>query len=234
MLTARVECSAPHLSPSQQIPSTRSRPERRGEEGPATADRRRVRHPPDDRPSPRTDKTAATTRTPRFAPLTAEALHELATLSSTVISPALLTEDPGPLAHAAWAVSAALERMADLLALDTGESTGANLQVPWKRGDLTQDLAARLRTALHHAHAVAADGVSRNQLAARTLGSLMDLCDDGQAMPSDAPAGWTRLHSDRPSPELSGAQHLAIQDALEVPARTDHRRRPQCFTAVIG
>ncbi|MFG1804976.1 hypothetical protein [Streptomyces sp. NPDC049040] len=188
-----------------------------------------------------TDRTAAASRLRRFAPLTAQALHELAALSNTVVLPALLTENPGPLAEAAGAVSVALERMADLLAADADVSP----DWPVGREELAQELAARLRTALHHAHAVAAESTTRDRLAAQTLGSRMGLFDDGQALPGgvsidlywpdgdrstvriehasftdDAPAGWTLLHSDRAVPELTGVQHLAIQTALETLAET--------------
>jgi hypothetical protein len=142
-------------------------------------------------------------------------------------------------------VSAALERMADLLALDAGEDPGTHPNLVWGRAELAFDLAGRLRTALSHAHSVVADDISRDQLAARTLNRLMDLANDGQAMPNavsidlcwpdddratvriehadfkdDAPTGWTLLRSNRPSPELTGAQHLAIQNALETLAAT--------------
>ncbi|MFJ2566554.1 hypothetical protein ACIO02_27090 [Streptomyces sp. NPDC087568] len=188
-----------------------------------------------------TDKAAAADPRSRYAPLTAEAVGGLAALSKSVTLPAMLVQDPDELPLTAWALSNALERIADLLDPDSG-----NMR-QWGRDEVAHDLAARLQSALHHAHAVAADGVSERQLAGRALNCLSGQMDDeqyvveaatvrlfhpdgdrvtvriGQAQFSDfAPAGWTLLDSDRPLRELTGAEHLAIRAALDTIAETLH------------
>ncbi|MFD5848160.1 hypothetical protein [Streptomyces chartreusis] len=189
-----------------------------------------------------TDKTAAADPLPRYTPLTAVGVGGLAALSQSVTLPAILTEEPDELARTAWAVSNALERIADLLDPDSD-----NMR-QWGRDEVAHDLAARLATALSRAQRVAVDGVSERQLAGRALSRIeAEMADErfvvehatvqlfhpdgdrvtvriGQAQFSDfMPAGWTVLDTDRPLRELTGAEHLAIRTALDTIAETLNR-----------
>jgi len=186
-----------------------------------------------------TDKAAAADPRPRHAPLTAEAVGGLAALSQSVALPAMLSMEPDELALTAWAVSNALERIANLLDPDSD-----NMR-QWGRDEVAHDLAARLQTALDHAQRVAADGVSDRQLAGRALNRLMVQMEEGQFTVEDAtvqlfhpdgdrvtvrirqaehanfaPAGWTLLEADRPLREVTGAEHLALRTALDTIAET--------------
>ncbi|WP_445282600.1 hypothetical protein [Streptomyces sp. DSM 118148] len=186
-----------------------------------------------------TDKAAAADPRPWYAPLTVEGVGGLAALSQSVTLPAILAQEPDELALTAWAVSNALERIANLLDPDCD-----NMQ-QWGRDEVAHDLAARLQTALHHAQRVAADGVSERQLAGRALNRIeAQLAEEqylvesatvhlshvdgdqisvhiGQAEFSDfMPAGWTLLDTNRPLREVTGAEHLAIRTALDTIAET--------------
>ncbi|MFK0121615.1 hypothetical protein [Streptomyces sp. NPDC090994] len=186
-----------------------------------------------------TDKASAADPRPRYAPLTAKGVGGLAELSQSVTLPAILAQEPDELALTAWAISNALERVADLL--DPDRATMRQ----WGRHEVAHDLAARLQTALHHAQRVAADGAGERQLAGRSLNRIeAQLADEqylvhratvqlshvggdqitvriGQAQPSDfMPAGWTLLDADRPLREVTGPEHLAIRTALDTIAET--------------
>ncbi|MFC8406565.1 hypothetical protein ACFUG9_23670 [Streptomyces griseoincarnatus] len=188
---------------------------------------------------PRDKAAAADAPRPHYTPLTPEAVGELAALSQSVTLPAMRTEEPDQLARTAWALSGALERIADLLNPDSDN------MVQWGRDEVAHDLAARLATALSHAQNVAADGVSDRQLAGRALNQMAAEMADQQWIVEDAtvrlfhpdgdrvdvrigqgqfsdfvPAGWTLLESARPLREPTGAEHLALRAALDVIAKT--------------
>ncbi|MBD0673978.1 hypothetical protein [Streptomyces sp. CBMA156] len=72
---------------------------------------------------------------------------------------------PDRLSLTAGAIRGALGRIAELL--DEPENR------PWHRDVLAQDLAAQLRTALDHAHAVEATGQTDEQRASRTYNHIL-------------------------------------------------------------
>ncbi|MFI1700318.1 hypothetical protein ACH419_30650 [Streptomyces bobili] len=190
-----------------------------------------------------TDKAAAHDPRPHYAPLNAKAMGELAELSKSATLPAMLVNEPNAVTQTAWALSGALERIAELL------DTDSENMCRYGRDEVAHDLAARLSSALRHAHAVAADGVTERQLAGRALNQIeAQLADeqftvefatvqlfsvDGervtvridQAQFRDAaPAGWTQLQTDqRPPRELTGAEHLRLRTALDTIAETLNR-----------
>ncbi|MFE0453066.1 hypothetical protein ACFW2D_17630 [Streptomyces sp. NPDC058914] len=188
---------------------------------------------------PRDKAAAAVDPRPRYAPLTADAVHELGLLMDSVARPAILTDDPGPLAQAAWDLTTAVFRIGELL----DEDSDAHRR--WGRDELAHDLVDRLRDVLEHAQAYAADGVSVEQLAGRALARISDQLADEQWVVEDAtvrlthlngdrvevrirqaehrdlvPAGWTLLDTNRPLGELAGTEHLAIRTALDTIAET--------------
>jgi hypothetical protein len=189
-----------------------------------------------------TDKEAAAEPAPQYAPLTADAVNELALLMNSVVRPAVLSNTADTLAETAWDLTTSFFRIAELL----DEDSDAHRR--WGRDELAHDLVDRLREALHHAQVLAADGVSERQLAGRALARLSDQIADEQWVVEDAtvrlshldggrveirirqaeqrdfvPAGWTLLDTNRPLRELTGAEHLAIRAALDTIAETLNR-----------
>lgn len=188
------------------------------------------------------DRTSTVERPrPRYEPLRAEAVHELSELAAQVLLPAQLAEEPVALARAAWQMSTAYDRIAVLL--DESESG--------RHVEMAEDLASKLRDALRHAHAHWASLQSTDQLTARTAERDLDLLDS-QAVASGATLqlslpigrtitvtlgeedfrspteGWTTVHSDSEllDATISGADHVAIKDALDTIAEvlTAHLR----------
>jgi hypothetical protein len=178
-----------------------------------------------------TDRRTAPQSPPRYAPLAPAAVDELADLAGSVVAPAMLTQEPGPLPQTAWALAAGLARIAVLCDDDFPA---------WAREEAAQDLVARLRTALRHAHEAAADGWSDRQLARRTREHRLDTLEyqalaGATSLTLVLPGGeqatvhiesgrrskdgeeWTVLRSDSRLDDrgLSGAEHLAVTDALE-------------------
>ena len=171
---------------------------------------------------------------PRYEPLRPEAVHELATLAEHALLPAMLTGEPAPLTSAAWQMSTAYARIAVLL--DEGQAD--------HHAEMAQDLADKLRDALREAHAHWASVQTSGQLAAHTT-EHDSLALGDQAVAGDATLtlslpvgraitvqleqedhrspteGWTVVRSDSPllNAELSGADHLAIQAALDTIAQ---------------
>ncbi|MFE2314194.1 hypothetical protein ACFXC8_13525 [Streptomyces sp. NPDC059441] len=186
-----------------------------------------------------TDKEAAPEPAPQHAPLTADAVNELALLMDSVVRPAVLTSAADPLTETAWDLTTAFFRLAGLL----DEDSDAHRR--WGRDELAHDLVDRLSEALHHAQVLAADGVSEQQLAGRALARLSDRIADEQWVVEDTtvrlthldgdrvevrihqaeqrdfiPAGFTLLDTNRPLGELTGAEHLALRTALDTIAET--------------
>ncbi|MFD9721097.1 hypothetical protein [Streptomyces sp. NPDC059076] len=169
---------------------------------------------------------------PRYIPLTAAAMGDLAERAADVVCPAILRQDPppDPLAQTAWALSAGLARIAEILTADI---------TPKQRAEAAQDLIDRLSTGLSHAHQVAADGRDDAQLAHEGRERLLDRLDH-QAVTNTAtlplvrpdgtqttvhlttadgrgeePEGWTLVEADGARPRLTGGEHLAVQTALD-------------------
>lgn len=190
-----------------------------------------------------TDKTAEPgDRLPPYAPLTAEAVRELAEQADALIRPAMLTDRPAWLAHAAWNLCIALYRIAALLQDAAGTDRGAH----------AQDLARRLGMALDNAHKAWAELDSREQMAAWSAATTHDLQELEQAVvgiadltlvepgtgapfsvqishvASGPNRGWTRLRSDHPQLDtrISAADHLAVQTALHTLSGVLNRRLP--------
>ncbi|MEV8544336.1 hypothetical protein [Streptomyces sp. NPDC051572] len=178
---------------------------------------------------------------PRYEPLRADAVHELSELAAQVLLLAQLVEEPVPLARAAWQMSTAYDRIAVLL--DENDSG--------RHVEMAEDLASKLRDALRHAHAHWASLLSTDQLAARTFERDLDLLDSqavagGATLQLSLPIGrtitvtlgaedfrsskegWTTVRSDSEllDSTISGADHVAIKDALDTIAEvlTAHLR----------
>jgi hypothetical protein len=166
---------------------------------------------------------------PRYEPLRHEDVRDLADMASSVLISSMLTDDPGPLAAAAWQVQIALTRVAELL--DPTPREG------FDRAGTIEDLAARAAFVRQSAHRLLA-GESVEALAARAedhqvlvLGEQalvmsaqlrLELPNAGAidvelATAEDTAPGWTTWRS--PSPhlvgEVDGYAHLEITAALD-------------------
>lgn len=99
---------------------------------------------------------------PRYRPLNADKLRELAKLAQDAVLPAQLNPDRGdPLATAAWQTAIALERVADALTADAP-------------GPAAEELADRLASALSYAHGHWAAAVPENELRDQTERAVFD------------------------------------------------------------
>ncbi|OKI92074.1 hypothetical protein AMK18_32925 [Streptomyces sp. CB01249] len=153
-------------------------------------------------------------------------MHELSELAAQVLLPAQLEEDPAPLASAAWQMSTAYDRIAALL--DGHEEE--------RHVEMAEDLVSKLRDALRYAHAHWASLQSTDQFAARTSERDLDPLGIQQAVAGETvlqlslPVGRTftvtlgeedyrrttvRSDSELLDTTVSGADHLAIKDALD-------------------
>lgn len=193
-----------------------------------------------------TDKTAAPPdRLPRYAPLDAAAVRELARQANTRIRPAMLTERPGWLPSAAWHLTIALDRIG-ALADDSADIA------PDRRAAYAQDLAAHLELALHRAQRAWNELASDRELAAWSRGRTDNALGQGEMVVGHAEVtlidpdtggpltvqigiagngsrpGFTVLRADTPLPldvDVDGADHLAIQTALQSIGRVLNSRR---------
>jgi hypothetical protein len=105
---------------------------------------------------------------PRYAPLRHAEVSELAEQAAAVLTPAMLTETPDPLASAAWQAHIVLSRIATLL----------DPQLPAQdRATLIDDLAHRGDAIRRDAHTLLAAEQTPAELAARTEQYLQDVCD---------------------------------------------------------
>jgi hypothetical protein len=95
------------------------------------------------------------TAVPRHRPLDPDAVRQVADTAASVLSGAMLTAEPGPLAEAAWQAHIALGRVADLL--DTPDDT--------ERLSAVDDLAARGTFVRRHAHKLLAASYTDEQVA---------------------------------------------------------------------
>ncbi|MFE2723942.1 hypothetical protein [Kitasatospora sp. NPDC059327] len=185
---------------------------------------------------------------PRFAPLRAEDVHQLAQVADAVCGPAVLVEQPGPAAEALWQLSIGLERLAT--AIDPASESG-------HAAEMADDLIFRLREALAHAQALVAGRYSREELAAKARQEDVDLFGDGgQAVADGAtvtlsvPAAYSITVKVAPAPDgrpdaghltlggafpllntaVTGAEHLQLRAALDTIAQVVSRHlHPEAF-----
>ncbi|MEU2899634.1 hypothetical protein ABZ690_08090 [Streptomyces sp. NPDC006967] len=200
---------------------------------------------------PRDKAAAAVDPRPAYAPLAADAVHELGLLMESVVRPAIRTEKPDPLTQAAWDLTTAVVRIGELLDQDS------ETHRRWGRDELAHDLVDRLREVLEHAQVYAAGGASERQLAGRSLARISERFTDERWVVADAtvrlahadgdrvdvrigqaqfrdfvPAGWTLLDAHRPLGEITGAEHLAIRAALDTIA--DALARPLAHDLAVA
>ncbi|MFC8852409.1 hypothetical protein ACFT5D_05090 [Streptomyces sp. NPDC057144] len=193
-----------------------------------------------------TDKSAAPPdRLPPCAPLDAAAVRELARQANVLVRPAMLTERPGRLPSAAWHLTIALDRIGAL----ADDSAGIG---PDRRAALAQDLAVHLEMALHRAQRAWNELASDRELAAWSRGRTDNAMGQGEMVVGLAEVtlvdpdtggpltvrigtagggsrpGFTVLRADTPLPldaDVDGADHLAIQTALQTIGRVLNGRR---------
>lgn len=177
------------------------------------------------------DRSARLAPRPRYEPLRHDDVRDLADMAASVLIPAMLTDEPGPLADSAWQAQIALTRVAELL--DPSPREG------FDRAGTVEDLGSRGNSIRQAAHRLLA-GEPVETVAARTEERRIDLMDD-QALVMSArlrfgtpdvraidveltttdhahpTPGWTTWSS--PSPELVGEvdtyAHLEITAALD-------------------
>lgn len=177
-----------------------------------------------------TDRAATLAQRPRqrYEPLRPEVVHELANLTERSLLPSMLTAEPGPLVEAAWQMSAAYGKLAELL-------DGAS-------SEIAADLADRSSTVLGLAHRHWASLLTPAELAGETSNRL-ELDMDRQAIAETAELtlaippngktvtvqlgreadhsgtpGWTTVRSNSAllDTTIDGEDHLNLQQALAV------------------
>ncbi len=116
------------------------------------------------------DRSSHLSRPSRFEPLRHDAVRDLADVAASVLSRAMLTDAPDPLAAAAWQAQIALTRVAELL--DPAPDQG------FERPDRIEDLAARGDAIRRASHRLLAAEHSVSDLAARTEQHYSDLAGE--------------------------------------------------------
>ncbi|WP_344681415.1 hypothetical protein [Saccharopolyspora taberi] len=166
---------------------------------------------------------------PRYAPLSHEEVAELADLAAATLGKAMLAEEPGPVAEAAWQAQIALTRVGDLL----------DPQQSGERYGLADDLAYRGGRVRRHAHQLLAAEHDEAELARRTEQDMITMCDvqpvvfgaqltlglpNGDSVTVHLKSagskhrwpGWMTWRSDSPhlTGDVDGFAHLEITAAL--------------------
>jgi hypothetical protein len=173
-------------------------------------------------------------RRPRYEPLRYEDVKDLADMTASMLVSAMLTDEPGPLADAAWQAQIVLTRVAELLdpSPREGFDRAGAVEDVGSRGDSIRRAAHRLlaaensadvladRTEQHRvllvgAQAQVQSAQLRLMLPNAELGTI-----DVEVVDADhthVPPGWTTWRSDSPHlvGEVDAEAHLEIASALD-------------------
>ncbi|MFJ1797189.1 hypothetical protein [Kitasatospora griseola] len=171
---------------------------------------------------------------PAYRILTTGVVRRVGRDAQDAVLPSVVTQDPEPLASAAWQITAALEKLGDLM--EAGRQSGPAMQAG-------EDVAYRLQDALALVHRHLGRTVPAEALGERTFGRQVDkvgsgealigavtievLLDDGDGGPESATVLLGQQDRDRTitvradglDVDLDGAAHLDVQAALDRLAR---------------
>jgi hypothetical protein len=181
------------------------------------------------------DRSGQPSRRPRYEPLRHDEVRDLAEMATSVLVNAMLTEEPGTLASAAWQAQIALTRVAELLdpAPGDGFDRAGAVEDLAARGDYIRQSAHRLLAAEHSADVLAERTEQHRALLvteqAQVLSARLRLLlpyDDGVTIDvelnatDDAPGRpreWTSWRSDSLllAAEVDGEAHLEIAAAMD-------------------
>jgi DNA-binding transcriptional ArsR family regulator len=170
------------------------------------------------------DRAAAVT-TPRYEPLRANTVAQIADLAAARFGPAMLADDPAPLTKAAWTLGIALKRISDLLGDLAAPDRLTALDDLASRGEHLAALAHRIMAAeipveqlVRHTHeaAITSLELSSPAIGAATVTLQLPNWDTLTLDIEPRKDQPVLLRSDSPhvTGQLDAAAHLAITAAL--------------------